>query len=201
MKEQWGRAILLATAVFLCVSTRHARNPHTSHLSLRSQRPQAIISQIRVDKAQIEVAFTSNEISDTTQKTSKSDFEKVLAPIGIVTLEVIGGCALGDVGAAAGAFTVGVITSYEHDNIPHDDPYNVGRMAIGAGVGYTIAVPLGIWVAGKIAKQKGSLGWTLIGSVAGGLLGLQVAYSKNEWTPLVVFPLIGGVTAYNLSAP
>ncbi len=103
---------------------------------------------------------------------------------GIIGLPgLVGG---GFIGAAAGG---GVLSLY--------------TAGIGAYAGWTLAAPIGVYIAGKHAGYGGSKAATEVGSILGGAGGLLIADRiGNEKLAVIVLlaaPVVGAVIGYNVT--
>jgi hypothetical protein len=72
---------------------------------------------------------------------------------------------------------------------------------VGVMVGYTVGNGLGVYYMGNTATEKGSLGWTLVGSTVGLVVGVGLGANMGE--ALLPFAatsvLVGSMVGYNLT--
>jgi hypothetical protein len=80
--------------------------------------------------------------------------------------------------------------------------------AIGGVIGAAIGVPVGVYLVGNNFRGNGGLGWTLLGSLAGGGIAFGFAYAaSNGDMPAgvailtgLVLPVAGAVCGYELTS-
>lgn len=112
-------------------------------------------------------------------------------------LGAVGGVALGAGGGLIGE-AIGSAGCEEGDWF-----CGLGGAIIGVGVGYTLGISLGVYVAGTYGDQDGSYGATLLGSLLGGVAGIAIAAATDDAdTPVisalaVSMPLWGAMIGFN----
>ncbi len=159
-------------------------------------------------------SFLQSEVSQHSAPTSGASSMTGWQRAGVYGVE-FGGAATGTAIAAAGAVGIyGVLAG--------PDPYNDLLMPLSYGLLLTTSLlsspclaATGTYFGGRIVRQHGSFWRTLVGSLAGGVLGTAGAYwygsswssSHGRWGPtqnaiclssMVVPTLLGAVVTYNV---
>ncbi|MEW6432773.1 MAG: hypothetical protein AB1730_14810 [Myxococcota bacterium] len=113
-----------------------------------------------------------------------------------IAMGLLFGGALGAAGGVAGGFA-GQAT------LPDSALQPVGATWAGAGIGFSIAAPIGVLLSGWLFDGDGS-GWaTLLGDLVGAGIGAAaVLFGGPEGTPLLfALPLAGSVVGYEVTSP
>lgn len=113
-----------------------------------------------------------------------------------IPYQVLGGVGGGLLGGAAGGLTGKLLTG--------DNPQgfeDVANVVLGVFVGYTVGNGVGVHFMGNTATEKGSLGWTLVGSTAGLVVGVGLGANMGEaLLPVAAASvMIGSMVGYNLT--
>jgi hypothetical protein len=110
--------------------------------------------------------------------------------------QIIGGIAGGAIGGIAGGLTGGLIVGKDETGWEA-----LGAVVAGTFIGYTVGNGYGVYRFGNTASDKGSLGWTMVGSAAGLVAG--VGFGANMGEALLPFAatsvMVGSMVGYNLT--
>lgn len=111
---------------------------------------------------------------------------------------LLGGIVVGAIGGIGGTL-VAFLTQPSTKN-EETKKTTISYALWGAGIGYTIGVPIGIWEVGKSRGKEGgfllAFGLSIITGIIGGYCSVE---AENAW-PLVTLPLVTGLIGYNLAA-
>lgn len=110
--------------------------------------------------------------------------------------QLLGGLGGGLLGGAAGGI-LGRLQAGENPQGFED----IAGVVVGVMVGYTVGNGVGVYVMGNTASEKGSLGWTMVGSTLGLVAGVGIGANMGE--ALVPFAassvMIGSLVGYNMT--
>lgn len=110
--------------------------------------------------------------------------------------QIIGGVASGAIGGVAGGLTGRLLVGKDDTGWEA-----LGAVVAGTFIGYTVGNGYGVYRFGNTASDKGSLGWTMVGSAAGLVAG--VGFGANMGEALLPFAatsvLVGSMVGYNLT--
>lgn len=125
--------------------------------------------------------------ADTSLEEPPGRFKRIAWSLGF---GAVSGAALAVVGGVLGASVRG----------PQLQP--TGNGWAGAGLGFIVGAPIGVLLAGAIFDGSGAWWATLLGDLAGGLVGLAaVGFGGAEGTPVLFsLPLVGSVLGYELTS-
>jgi uncharacterized protein YcfJ len=110
--------------------------------------------------------------------------------------QVLGGVGGGLLGGAAGGLTGKLLTGDNPEGFE-----DIANVVLGVFVGYTVGNGLGVYYMGNTATEKGSLGWTLVGSTVGLVVGVGLGANMGEaLLPVAAtYVLVGSMAGYNLT--
>ncbi len=110
--------------------------------------------------------------------------------------QVLGGVGGGLLGGAIGGLTGKLLTGDNPEGFE-----DIANVVLGVFVGYTVGNGLGVYYMGNTATEKGSLGWTLVGSTVGLVVGVGLGANMGEaLLPVAATSvLVGSMAGYNLT--
>lgn len=110
--------------------------------------------------------------------------------------QLLGGAVGGAIGGVAGGLTGRILVGQDDTGWEA-----LGAVVAGTFVGYTVGNGYGVYRFGNSATEKGSLGWTLVGSTVGLVAGVGLGANMGE--ALLPFAassvMVGSMVGYNLT--
>lgn len=110
--------------------------------------------------------------------------------------QLLGGAVGGAIGGVAGGLTGRILVGQDDTGWEA-----LGAVVAGTFIGYTVGNGYGVYRFGNTATDKGSLGWTLVGSAAGLVAGVGLGANMGE--ALLPFAassvMVGSMVGYNLT--